>query len=145
MTLDTLRGHVLEIGTSNRHERYAKGVHVDVYEPSKRMRTKVDTGVDATVKIIEEIPMRKYDAIVASYVYEILGKTKAQQLTTIIGARLRIDGLVITYAHARPNFWTFITKKWTGRSLADTDHNLKSVDSYKEKGERVHVYKRTVR
>ena len=145
MTLDTLRGHVLEIGSSGRHDSYVKGVHVDVYEPSKKERLKIDPDVDATITIIDEIPERKYDAIVVSYVYEILGSTKAQQLSTITGTRVRIGGLIITYAHPKPSFWTFITKKWTGRTMDDTEHGMRKVDSYKENGDLVNVYKRAVR
>jgi hypothetical protein len=145
MTLDSLRGRVLEIGSSGRHSMYVKSATVDVYEPSKKEKLKIDTDVDATITLVQEIPNHKYDAIVISHVYEILGKKKAQQLSTIIAARVRIEGLVIIYAHPRPSFLMFITKRWTGRTMDDTEHGLKKVDSYTENGDHVTVYKRAVR
>lgn len=145
MTLERLRGHVLEIGSSTRHASYAKGVHVDVYEPSRKMRERIDPDVEAKITIVDEIPDRKYDAVIVSYVYETLGKTKAQQLSTIIGTRLRIDGLCITYAHKRPSFLALLLKRWTGKSIDDTEHGLRHVDTYPEGNDRVSVYKRAVR
>ena len=144
-TLGTLRGHVLEIGSSRRHASYAKGVHVDIYEPSKRIRNEIEPDVDAKLTITEQIPDRKYDAIVVSYVYEILKENKAQELSAIIGARLRIDGLCIVFERIRPKLIEFLLRRWTGTTIEDTEHGLKAVDSYTEKGVRVRVYRRVVR
>ena len=143
--LETLKGNVLEIGSSGMHDAYSKGVSVDVYEPKKRIREDIRTkDVDATISALEVIPTKKYEAIVVPYMYEMLKKQKAQELSAIIGTRMVIGAPLIIIEHVRGGLFKRLFGRWTGTTIEDTDHGLKKIEEHTEHGVRLRVYKRVV-
>lgn len=143
--LEALEGNVLEIGSSDMHSAYSSKASVHVYEPSERRRKKIRAqDVDASISALETIPTKKYEAVVVPYVYEMLDETKAQELSSIIGARMAIGAPLIVLEHERGGFFKRLFGKWTGTTIEDTDHGLKKVEEHSEKGMRLRVYQRVV-
>lgn len=145
--LARVSGRVLEIGASLRYDEYPSGVAIDAYEPGRKRRRVASASEDskATVALIDAIPDRKYDAVVVPYVYETLNREKAQELSAIVGARLRIDGTLVVFERERGGFFARLLRKWTGTRIEDTNHGLRRESETVDGTVRISTYRRAVR